>query len=56
MLDLIFAKSASIRLSDEWKPGHGFWMLETEDVRKIDRCWRQKVHVKLIGVGDGRYT
>ena len=56
MLDLIFAKGASIRLSDEWKPGHGFWMLETEDVRKIDRCWRQKVHVKLIGVGDGRYT
>ena len=56
MLDLIFAKGASIRLSDEWKPGHGFWMLETEDMRKIDRCWRRKVHVKLIGVGDGRYT
>ena len=55
MLDLIFAKGASIRLSDEWKSGHGFWMLETEDIRKIDRCWRLEVRVKLVGFEENSY-
>ena len=52
MLDLIFAKGASIRLSDEWKPGYGFWMLETGGMLKIDRCWKREVHVKLAGFGN----
>ena len=64
MLDLIFAKGASIRLSEGRESGHGFWVLETEDMRKIDRCWRRKIdrcwrwegHVKLLGVGDGMET
>ena len=56
MLDLIFAKGASIRLSEGRESGHGFWVLETEDMRKIDRCWRWEGHVKLLGVGDGRET
>ena len=55
MLDPIFAKGASIRLSDEWKPGHGFWMLETGGTRKVGRFWELKIRVKLVGFEGNSY-
>ena len=38
MLDLIFAKGASIRLSEGRESGHGFWVLETGGTHKTDKC------------------
>lgn len=38
MLDLIFAKSASIRLSEGRESGHEFWVLEMGGTHKVGKC------------------
>ena len=55
MLDLIFAKGASIRLSEGRESGHGFWVLETGSMGKVGWFWELKVRVKLVGFEEISY-